>query len=124
MGRHHARVYSELAESELVAVADSDQGAASIVAHRHRVPAYSDYRDLLENERPEAVTIAVPTAMHKEVATAAMEAGAHVLVEKPIAATVKEGQQLIEKACSLGRQLMVGHIFALSPAIQALKGAG
>jgi UDP-N-acetylglucosamine 3-dehydrogenase len=121
MGRNHARVYAELEDAELVGVADINQEAASRVASRYGVPAYSDYRVLLEEVTPDAVTVAVPTALHREIATAAMEAGAHVLVEKPIAATLEEGQQLIEQAHALRRQLMVGHIVRFSPAIQALK---
>jgi predicted dehydrogenase len=72
-------------------------------------------------EKPEAVSIAVPTVLHEEVGIAALEAGAHVLMEKPIAATVEAGRRLIVKAKEVGRQLMVGHIVRFNPAIQALK---
>ena len=82
---------------------------------------FTDYKEMLATVRPEAVSVAVPTALHEEVATAVMEAGAHVLVEKPIAATIEEGLRLIEKAKFLGRLLMVGHIVRFNPAIQALK---
>lgn len=121
MGRNHARVYSELAEAELVAVSDANAKLAESVAEKIGVRAYTDYREMLAKEQPEAVSIAVPTVMHEEVGIVALEAGAHVLMEKPIAATVEEGQRLIEKAKSVGRQLMVGHIVRFNPAIQALK---
>ena len=121
MGRNHARVYSELAEAELVAVSDANAKQAESVAEKIGVRAYTDYREMLAKEQPEAVSIAVPTVMHEEVGIVALEAGAHVLMEKPIAATVEEGQRLIEKAKSVGRQLMVGHIVRFNPAIQALK---
>ena len=121
MGRNHARVYSELAEAELVAVSDADAKQAGSVAEKFGARAYTDYRELLEKEKPDAVSIAVPTILHEEVGIAALEAGAHVLMEKPIAATVGEGQRLIAKAKSTGRQLMVGHIVRFNPAIQALK---
>jgi predicted dehydrogenase len=88
MGKNHARVYSELPEAELVAVADADIKTGEAIASRHGVRAYADYRDLLANEMPEAVSIAVPTAMHEQVGMTALEAGANILMEKPIAATL------------------------------------
>ena len=121
MGRNHARVYSELPEAELVAVSDADFALAGRIGAGFGARPYSDYRELLEAERPQAVSIAVPTAMHEEVALAALEAGADVLVEKPIAATLEEGRRMIECAGALGRRLMVGHIVRFNPAIQALK---
>lgn len=121
MGRNHARVYSELVEAELVAVSDADPKLARSVAEKFGARFYADYHELLETEKPEAVSIAVPTVLHEEVGIAALEAGAHVLMEKPIAATVEEGQHLIAKAQSVGRQLMVGHIIRFNPAIQTLK---
>ena len=121
MGRNHARVYSELPEANLVAVVDADGKLAELTAEKYGLRAYTDYCQMLEKEMPEAVSIAVPTAMHKEAGLAALEAGAHVLMEKPIAATVEEGQHLIEKAHAAKRQLMVGHIVRFNPAIQALK---
>lgn len=121
MGRNHARVYSELAEAELVAVADAEAKQAGLIADKFGVRAYTDYREMLEKEKPEAVSIAVPTVFHETVGCAALEAGANVLIEKPVAATVEEGQHLIAKAKSVGRQLMVGHIVRFNPAVQALK---
>jgi predicted dehydrogenase len=121
MGRNHARVYSELPEAQLVAVSDVNPQAAQDAAEKYGARAYADYREMLAKESPEAVSIAVPTAMHEEMTLAALESGAHVLVEKPIAATLEEGQHLIERAQALGKQLMVGHIVRFNPAIQALK---
>ena len=121
MGRNHARVYGELPEAELVAVADADGQVADKVASQFGVKAYADYRQMLEVECPQVVSIAVPTALHEEAATAALKAGAHVLVEKPIAAMLEEGQRLIELAKRISRQLMVGHIVRFNPAMQALK---
>jgi predicted dehydrogenase len=121
MGRNHARVYSELAEAELVAVSDADPKLADSLAQKFGARFYTDYRELLEKEKPAAVSIAVPTVLHEEVGMAALEAGAHVLMEKPIAATVEAGRRLIVKAKDVGRQLMVGHIVRFNPAIQALK---
>ena len=121
MGKNHARVYTETPAAELVAVADLDEKTAAEAADRFRTRPYTDYRLMLETERPQAVSVAVPTAEHEAVAQAALEAGADVLVEKPIAATLEQGQRLIERAHALGRQLMVGHIVRFNPAIQLLK---
>lgn len=121
MGRNHARVYNELPDAELVAVSDTNEAAASSVGSQFGVRAYSDYRAMLADEKPEAVTIAVPTALHEEVAIAALDAGAHILVEKPIAATVQEGQTIIQKAAEVKRVLMIGHIVRFNPALQTLK---
>lgn len=121
MGTNHARVYSELPGVELVAVADCARSAADAAARRWGVPAYADYRVMLERERPDAVSVAVPTASHEEVAVAAMETGAHVLVEKPIAATPESGERVIAAAKRTGRKLMVGHVVRFNPAMQELK---
>ena len=121
MGRNHARVYGELPEAELVAVADADGQVADKVASQFGIKAYTNYQQMLEVECPQAVSIAVPTALHEEAATAALKAGAHVLVEKPIAAMLEEGQRLIELAKRISRHLMVGHIVRFNPAMQALK---
>lgn len=121
MGKNHARVYSELPETELVAVADVDQELVNGTAQKYGAHAYTDYREMLKKEKPYAVSVVVPTAMHEEVGMAALNAGAHVLMEKPIAATVEEGQRLIEKAHAVKKQLMVGHIVRFNPAMQVLK---
>lgn len=121
MGKNHARVYSELPDVDLVAVADPEYKAAEMTAEKHNTRAYADFQEMLEKEKPDAVSIAVPTAMHEEAGLAALESGAHVLMEKPIAATVEEGERLIEKAHAVKKQLMVGHIVRFNPAIQALK---
>ena len=121
MGKNHARVYNELPEAELVAVSDANPAVAQAIGAQFGTVPFTDYRELLAQVKPEAVTIAVPTAMHEEVALAALEAGADVLVEKPIAATLEEGQRIIERARELNRKLMVGHIVRFNPALQALK---
>jgi predicted dehydrogenase len=121
MGRNHARVYHELPEANLVAVADSNLQTAEKVAATSGIKAYDDYREMLEKEKPEAVSIAVPTALHEEVALTAFNAGAHVLVEKPIAATIEQGIRPINQAKHYKRKWMIGHIVRFNPAIQILK---
>jgi UDP-N-acetylglucosamine 3-dehydrogenase len=121
MGFNHLRVYSELDGVQVVGISDVSAERLSTLNTRFQVPAYTDYRELIEKEKPEAVSITVPTSEHEAVATFALKAGVHVLVEKPIAATVEEGQRLIDLAKQVERQLMVGHIIRFNPAMQALK---
>jgi UDP-N-acetylglucosamine 3-dehydrogenase len=121
MGRNHARVYSELAEAELVGVADADQKVAEGAGQAFQAPAFQDYRQMLDSVHPQAVTVATPTADHEEIVLAALEYGADVLVEKPIAASVTQARRLIRTAEKLNRLLMVGHIVRFNPAIRALK---
>jgi len=121
MGKNHARVYTEIPNSELVGVADENFELAQSVASRFGVKAYKDYKELLIQEKPEAVTIAVPTANHIDVALQALDLDTHILVEKPIAATLEEGQRIINKAREKQKVLMVGHIVRFNSAIQVLK---
>jgi predicted dehydrogenase len=121
MGFNHLRVYSELEGVQLAGVSDISPERLKAIADRFAVSTYSNYRELFEKEKPEAVSITVPTSDHEEVATFALKAGAHILVEKPIAATVDEGKRIIALAKETKRQLMIGHIIRFNPAIQSLK---
>jgi predicted dehydrogenase len=121
MGRNHARVYSELPGVTLVGVADVDAKNVEAVARRTNTKAYTDYRLMLDEQQPDAVTIAVPTAEHIHVAQEVISRKIHLLVEKPIARTVAEGQQIIDAARQAGVQLMIGHIERFNPAVIALK---
>ena len=121
MGFNHLRVYSELENAQVVGASDVSPERLKVITDRFSVPTYSDYRELFEKEKPEAVSITVPTSEHEKVASFALNAGAHVLVEKPISATVDEGRRIIALAQQVKRQLMVGHIIRFNPAIQSLK---
>jgi len=121
MGYNHLRVYSEMGDVELVGASDLNRERVQLVGDRFSVNTYMSYQDLFEKEKPEAVSITVPTSEHEKVTAYALEKGAHVLVEKPIAATIEEGKRLIALANKLDRQLMVGHIIRFNPAMQSLK---
>jgi predicted dehydrogenase len=121
MGKNHVRVYTEMPDVELVAVVDANPSAVEQIGRRYRLPIYTDVCEMLQKERPEAVSIAVPTSGHFSVAMHALEAGCHVLVEKPIAATLEDAEVLIRTAERLDRHLMVGHIERFNPAIIELK---
>lgn len=121
MGRNHARVYSEMPDVELVGVVDIDGQVAQSVARRYGGIAYTDCVQMLEEQSPDAVTVAVPTVDHAPVALQAIHHDCHVLIEKPLAFSVDEGRQIIAAAERAGVCLMVGHVERFNPAIVALK---
>ena len=121
MGANHARVYNELEGVELVAIADADAKRGEAVGRRFKVPAYSDYREMLERENLDLVSVAVPTSLHHPVTLEAIARGIHVLVEKPIASTVEQAQEMIERARQRNLHLAVGHIERFNPAVIELK---
>jgi predicted dehydrogenase len=119
LGRFHAQKYAALADCELTAVADSNAEAGAALARELGTRALTDYRELLG--QVDAVSIATPTASHFEIARSFLQAGAHVLVEKPITETVEQAQQLIAAAQRAGRVLQVGHLERFNPAILAAE---
>ncbi len=121
MGRNHARVYADMPDVELVGVADADAQVAHAVARRYGARAYTDYEYMLDEQRPDAVTVAVPTTDHLKVAQQVIQRGIHLLVEKPLALSVEQGRQMIAAAEQTNVQLMVGHIERFNPAVTALK---
>jgi len=118
MGRNHARVYRELAETELVGVADVDAAAADRVATQYDTTPYGTSGLL---ERADAVTVAVPTPFHADVVQDAIDAGVHVLCEKPFVADPERGRELAAAARDAGVTLQVGHIERFNPAVRALE---
>lgn len=117
LGRFHAQKYAQLPGSQLVAVVDANEQAAARVAAELQVEAVTDYRTILD--RVDAVSIAVPTPLHHAVASAALERGVHVLVEKPIATTAEEARDLIRLAAKHNCVLQVGHLERFNPAVVA-----
>ncbi len=117
LGRHHARIYHQLDNVELVAVSDLSESSAQTIAQQYHCRAERDYRSFLQDV--DLVSVAVPTTAHYEVARQCIEAGVHVLVEKPITATIEEGVILIESARQRGVVLMVGQSERFNPAVAA-----
>jgi predicted dehydrogenase len=118
MGANHARVYSELQNVSLVGVADADTEQAAAVADDYGAEAM-DRQSLLE--AVDVVSIAVPTALHYEMATEAIAAGVHVLVEKPFVDDYDRGVELAERAEAAGVTLQVGHIERFNPAVRVVS---
>ena len=121
MGAHHVRVFGELDGAELVAIADTSEERLAELERQGSVRAYGDYREMLAEERLEAVSIAVPTRQHLDVALACIEQGVPLLVEKPLAASVDECLQLRDAAIGAGVPLMAGHIERFNPGVVELK---
>ena len=119
LGRHHARLLAELDGVELAGVSDTREEARTEAATKHGVAAFADYRELIGHV--DAVSVVVPTVLHREVAGFFLEQGVHVLVEKPIASTVAEAEELVELADRHGCVLQVGHIERFNPALDAIR---
>ena len=118
LGQHHARILSAMPGVRLVGVADASPERAAAVAARCQTTALADYRRLLP--AVDAAVIAVPTVLHREVAGAFLQRGIATLVEKPMAGTLAEAEQLAALADATGAVLQVGHIERFNPALQAL----
>jgi predicted dehydrogenase len=121
MGRNHVETWERLPGAEVVAVCDPDPEAAAAAVARRRIDAYADPADLLARDDVEAVSVVVPTARHCDVVLAALDAGKHVLVEKPIAATLEDGLRMAFAARSAQRKLMVGHVERFNPAVEKVR---
>jgi UDP-N-acetylglucosamine 3-dehydrogenase len=122
MGSNHARVFAELPGVQLVGVADPDPQRRELVKSILGCPAVSDLDALLQIG-VDALSIAAPTHLHRDLALAAIARGVHVMVEKPIASSVAEGREMIAAARRAGVTLMVGHVERFNPAVRAIKEA-
>ena len=118
LGRHHARLLADLDGADLVAVVDTVAERASSAAEATGARALTDFRELYGNV--DAVTVAVPTELHCEIATPFLERGVAVLVEKPIARSLAEADALLSTARTSGAVLAVGHTERYNPAVSAV----
>jgi UDP-N-acetylglucosamine 3-dehydrogenase len=121
MGKNHVRVYSQNPDVDLVAISDIDKNTAQSVGSMFGVKWYLDYNEMLKREEIDAVSIVVPTTKHEKVASDVIGYGKHVLLEKPIAESIKSAKKIIEKANESRIKLMVGHIERFNPAVAKIK---
>ncbi|MBC15597.1 MAG: oxidoreductase [Desulfovibrio sp.] len=120
MGRVHLRNYTEMADVEVVGVVDVDPKACAEVAEQFGVKTFTSLDELLENEL-DAMSICVPTSLHHETGIKVMDKGINAIIEKPLAATAEEGEDLVKKAKEKGIALMVGHVERFNPAVERVK---
>src|SRR4030042_789862 len=95
-GQNHARVYHELPDVELAAVSDLDPQTAQHIGELYGAPSYTDPQKIIEDPTIDLISICTPTITHAEIAITAIEAGKHILVEKPITNPIAEANRLIE----------------------------
>lgn len=119
LGRHHARILSALEGVQLVAVVDTNSERAATASATTGAPALADFRDVLDG-RVDAVSIAVPTELHRDIALPFLERGIAVLVEKPIARSLSEADELVSAAQRSGAVLAVGQTERYNPAVAAV----
>jgi predicted dehydrogenase len=117
LGQHHARLLASMDGVELVGICDINRARADEIAARFGAPAFSDSRELLG--RVNAVTVAVPTVAHLDVALPFLQAGVATLIEKPIAPSVADADRLVETAERGGAMLATGHTERFNPAVAA-----
>jgi predicted dehydrogenase len=119
MGAIHAKVYSQLPQSELVAVVDIDLAKATQLAEKYGCPAFADGSAILD--KVDAVTIATPTTTHLQIAKPFLRHGIAVLIEKPLASSVREGRKIVALARRRDTVVAVGHSERCNPVVQAMK---
>ena len=117
-GRNHARVYRELPDVELKAVADANPKTSEEIGYLYQAKSYTDPFELIKDPEIKLVSVCTPTITHAEIALAAIGQGKHVLVEKPMTNTVKEAQTLIAAAEKNRVLLTVGFVERFNPAVQ------
>ncbi len=120
LGQHHARLYSQFPDTELVGIADLDRNRAEAIGRQHGVPVLPNLHELLDVV--DAVSVAVPTTHHREVVQSCLEAGVHVLVEKPLASTVEDAKAMVAFAQQQGLILQVGHVERFNPVMDVVRG--
>ena len=121
MGGTHARACSEIPQCKLVAVSDVSIERAKAVAERYNCKWYTSHKEMFKKEKLDMAIIAVPTSLHKNISLDALDHGLHILVEKPIAGTIKDAIEIINKSKEKSLKLAVGHIERFNPAVISLK---
>lgn len=122
MGMNHIRILSKMRDIKLVGVTDINKDTLDIVKSTYDVPVYCKINELIDIGL-DAVIIAVPTSLHRDIAMIAIEHGIHLLIEKPIAKNLFEAEEIINASNQKNVKLMIGHIERFNPIIPAIKDA-
>ena len=119
IGKNHARICAALKDAEFAAIYDTNKEVASSVGRQYNVPAASSLDEFIP--LIDAATVAAPTSEHYEIGRRLLEAGKHVLIEKPITETPKEAEELVRLARERSLILQVGHVERFNPVMSALQ---
>lgn len=120
MGTSHLRIYKKFKDVRLVAVCDKDSKLVEEIARKFGTKFYPSHKDLIRNEKLDAVSIATPTNAHKEIALDFINKKIPILVEKPLASTSKDAQAIVNRADKNKVLLQVGHVERFNPAVVEL----
>lgn len=120
-GKHHVRVYKSLKEANLVSICDVDERRAREIGELYNVKYYTSIERMFEKEDIEAVSIVVPTSKHYEVAKRVFEYNVHALIEKPLASSIREAEEIVREAKRRNLKLMVGHLERFNPIVGKVK---
>ncbi|MEM7395998.1 MAG: Gfo/Idh/MocA family oxidoreductase [Verrucomicrobiota bacterium] len=119
LGQHHARIYAELPNTELVGVYDVDPARAKEIADQHGAGVFTSLDEMAGEV--EAVSVVVPTDLHRDVSMTLLEQGLHLLVEKPIAETGRQAEEMVSLANEKNLMLQVGHVERFNPVLKTLE---
>ncbi|HJL73167.1 MAG TPA: Gfo/Idh/MocA family oxidoreductase [Nitrospinaceae bacterium] len=118
MGEYHVGVLSEMREADLVGVVDSSEERAKTISERYNVPYFGDYKDLFD--KADVAVVAVPTSLHYSIGKEFLQAGIHVLLEKPCADNLAQARELFDIADEKNITLHIGHVERFNGAVQEL----
>lgn len=119
MGKNHTRIFSEI--SRLTSLSDINRKVGESLAKKYQVNYYSNYKEMLSKEKIDAISVAVPANIHREIAIECLRRKIPTLVEKPIAHSLKDAYQILKEVKRQNIFLMIGHIERFNPAVLALK---
>lgn len=125
-GRNHLRVYRELEQAgapvKLAAIVDPNEAARSAATAKYAIPGFASIDECLAACKPDAASLCVPTVHHAQCARTLLASGVDLLIEKPIAASLAEADEIVRLARDLGRTVQVGHLERFNPAVRAVRG--
>jgi len=121
MGRHHTRIYAENHQIELKGICDYNEETGKSYSEKYNTRFYTNHIEMLDREKPDLVSLVTPTSTHNEIGKEVLSRGIHLLVEKPIADTVRNAEELIKMAERNNLILLVGHIERYNPGVSAMR---
>lgn len=121
MGKNHVRIFSQIPNVKIVALADTNEAIGKEIAKKYNTKLYLDYEEMLEKEELDIVSVCVPTYLHFQVGLHCLKKGINTLLEKPIASTEKEAKELLRIAAKKKVNFLVGHIERFNPGVRKVK---